>query len=543
MNLLNSKITVIILLSFLFANADVFSRYGHTANYNEIDKKIYFLGGLDRNDSSLIDFFTLEISSSLNITPIFNPQNLVPPILPSVLFAASVISNSRIEVYGSSDGKMFNQGFIINIMINPSAWTNLDMPTPNIPIPARTRNAVIDSSGNIYIFTISIEGPIMFVYNTSLESKKLSIDVNDQPKLLVSDYTATYYQDSIIYIGGKSTNGNFLMNQIWIYNITKNKLTLKSVKNADNVVGRYGHSACLVQNKIIVYGGLSEQETPPSNVLVILEIDGNNYSWRTEKIPDNQIIPYYHTATNINDIYMIIAFGRNAKTKMLIGENASSKGPGITKNFKRETSDTNFISILNVNTYEWVTSLNEETDTGSTKGQPGSTQSSGSNSTTSMPSPKNGSNIGSIVGGIIGGILGTALLAFIIHKLYKNKQKDSEDSHQVIQPTPEPIISDANNQKTYNEGALNQDSLARCLLSVMYLKETDIKTMTQKFLNLQSVETALENLNLVPVIKETFACKKDGKCYRAVLKIRRVLHVTKKVLAYKISRMACLQQK
>ncbi|CAG8676886.1 8962_t:CDS:1, partial [Ambispora gerdemannii] len=100
---------MIILLSFLLINASGFipsERYGHTANYNEIDNKLYFLGGVDRNNSTLADFFTLEISNSLNITaPNFEPQ-ILNPAPPNVTFVTSVIKNSKIYVYGSSDDTM-----------------------------------------------------------------------------------------------------------------------------------------------------------------------------------------------------------------------------------------------------------------------------------------------------------------------------------------------------------------------------------------------------------------------------------------------------
>ncbi|CAG8529270.1 716_t:CDS:1, partial [Ambispora gerdemannii] len=101
---------MIILLSFLLINASEFipsERYGHTANYNEIDNKIYFLGGVDRNNSTLADFFTLEISNSLNIiAPNFEQQILNPTPPPKVAFVTSVIKNSKIYVYGSSDDTM-----------------------------------------------------------------------------------------------------------------------------------------------------------------------------------------------------------------------------------------------------------------------------------------------------------------------------------------------------------------------------------------------------------------------------------------------------
>ncbi|CAG8499734.1 12269_t:CDS:2, partial [Ambispora gerdemannii] len=437
---------------------DVFSpiiRYGHTANYYENDKKIYFLGGVDRNNNTLADFFTLEIS---NITaPKF--EILYPSTSPKIAFATSVIISSKIYVYGSSDGKMLNQGFLIDISISSKpTWNSLNIPAYLPPAQALSiyTNKIIGSSGDIYIFTIQSDRPKMLRYDTNtamVEDLEINTTVdlkgNDRSKVPSSHSTATYFGNSIIYIGGKSLSKTLIpMNQILIYNISDHKLILKSVTSTDDVVGRYGHSACLVQNKIIVYGGLSENEQSldSNNALVILEINNDSYSWRTEKIPNNQIIPYYHTAT-INDIYMIIAFGKDSKGDKLIGDDSLDSKLSNAQHTKRGTStggsasDTNFISILNVNNYEWVTSPNEETvSTKPDSNTPGSTQSSGSNSTTtSMPSPKKGSNIGSIVGGIIGGILGAALLASLVFFFYRRnntrKRGNSESFHELTAST------------------------------------------------------------------------------------------------------------
>ncbi|CAG8660308.1 5118_t:CDS:2, partial [Ambispora gerdemannii] len=66
--------------------------------------------------------------------------------------------------------------------------------------------------------------------------------------------------------------------------------------------------------------------TPPlhsSNALVMLEINSGNYKWQIPKVtPNMQPIPYYHNATIIDDIYMIVAFGK--EDGMLIGDATSN---------------------------------------------------------------------------------------------------------------------------------------------------------------------------------------------------------------------------
>ncbi|CAG8601980.1 10111_t:CDS:2, partial [Ambispora gerdemannii] len=391
-----------------------FIRYGHTANYNKIDNKLYFVGGVDRHNSTSADFFTLEISNSLNITAPNFEQKILNPTPPNVAFITSEIKNSKIYVFGSFEDTELFQGFVIDISSKPS-WNKLDVLTafdsPQVP-QERTMNAIVDSIGKIYVFgkfiqqpspqsqstsqqsspqpqstsqqsfpeqtyfqtsvsripaggpsdelprpthdissvkspeqstqsklTPKLKAPLqqrapdlqqtssaMFIYNINTETWIIvnikNIKDYDQFKLPASDFTATYLKvsNSIIYIGGKSSDGSFIpMNQIWIYSISDRTLTSKNT-DENNIVDRYRHSACLVQNKIIVYGGLSTPPLDSSNALVILEIDDGNYNWKTPKVTSNTqpiVIPYYHTATIIDDTYMIVAFEANG---MLIGD-------------------------------------------------------------------------------------------------------------------------------------------------------------------------------------------------------------------------------
>ncbi|CAG8660286.1 5117_t:CDS:2, partial [Ambispora gerdemannii] len=93
-----------------------FIHYGHTANYN----KIYFLGGVNRYNSTSAAFFTLEISNSLNITAPKSEQQILNHTLSNEALMAPRL-----------DG-----------------LPELDIPQASI------MNAIIDSSGSIYVFGI-----------------------------------------------------------------------------------------------------------------------------------------------------------------------------------------------------------------------------------------------------------------------------------------------------------------------------------------------------------------------------------------------------
>ncbi|CAG8650947.1 6364_t:CDS:2 [Ambispora leptoticha] len=275
----------------------------------------------------------------------------------------------------------------------------------------------------------------MVVYNTNTKSQESDIHIKvENAKLPFRGFTATYIQDYniTIYIGGNSSDGNLIpMNQIWTLDISTNSLSLKTTPNTSNIVGRYGHSACLVQNKIIVYGGKSEQPLDSNNALIILEINENNYNWLLMKLSqDDQsiITPYYHTATIINDTYMIVAFGKD--------DNSTDTMMRSNANTKRQTSasNTNSISIIKIDvdgyTYKRVESFDEEEKPESTVNPTTSTPNSSTNAHSSNKSSKKRTD--KIVGGVIGGILGVALLSGLVFFFYRrNKERKSNSLNEL----------------------------------------------------------------------------------------------------------------
>ncbi|CAG8655762.1 1502_t:CDS:2, partial [Ambispora leptoticha] len=216
---------------------------------------------------------------------------------------------------------------------------------------------------------------VMFIYNINTKYlKNIDLIDHDQSELPASDFTATYLQDynSIIYIGGKSSG---------------------------------------------------------EKLIPINQINDGNYNWRLITIAQNNqpiAIPYYHTATLINDTW------KDSKSGTLI-EDATSNTNQITNN--TSTSNANVSSILKVdvqkNIYIWAANFSDF------------------NPTDSIYPLRKGVNTGSIVSGVIGGILGVVILVYVIFKLCRRKQKpkDSENSHhEDIQVRPNHITSDSNNQ-------------------------------------------------------------------------------------------------
>ncbi|CAB4445184.1 unnamed protein product [Rhizophagus irregularis] len=127
------------------------------------------------------------------------------------------------------------------------------------------------------------------------------------------DHTGTLLQNGIIvYIGGSSGFGEFVeMSELLLYNTNNDTWTLMNT-TGDLPTRRACHSAVLTQDdRIIVYGGLTEDGGPAKDDLVILDTSQAVYTWSKANVSTNKPLPrYYHTATLVG-YYMIVIFGRN----------------------------------------------------------------------------------------------------------------------------------------------------------------------------------------------------------------------------------------
>lgn len=56
--------------------------------------------------------------------------------------------------------------------------------------------------------------------------------------------------------GGILSNG-ILTNELWLFNTTSERWSLRNIKNSEIIEGVAAHTATLIQNKLMVIGGIS----------------------------------------------------------------------------------------------------------------------------------------------------------------------------------------------------------------------------------------------------------------------------------------------
>ncbi|CAG8735884.1 8407_t:CDS:2, partial [Gigaspora margarita] len=106
-------------------------------------------------------------------------------------------------------------------------------------------------------------------------------------------YSAVLKDSRILYIGGSGVN----------------TLDMNETTRGDQVGSRYGHSAVLIQDGLIlIYGGLGPNDTQVQPDVATLDVSVTPYVWKaivTNNAPPQPLT--YHSAT-LYGIYMIIAF-------------------------------------------------------------------------------------------------------------------------------------------------------------------------------------------------------------------------------------------
>ncbi|CAG8628356.1 11416_t:CDS:2 [Ambispora leptoticha] len=309
-------------------------RSGQAAIY--YNYKLYFY-----NNSGSNEFFTLDVSNNFNINaPKFDELDVDKLNISSydITFATSVIFNSVIYSFGSQVNNTVKL-FSMNLSSSPLFWkSETDSSRANAPYGLDGLTSIIDSStGKIYLFN---GYDTMYVWNIYKSNWRFfPIDTTTCfPKVY---YTATYLENlrQIIYLGGLCGNYQINIDEI---------LPMDQTAQMKNYLpSRAGHSACLVaNNKILIYGGHSDPPLNASNILAILEVnnDTGTYIWNTPNIAyqTDQAIPFYHSATLVNNTYMIVAFGNINK---------------------QSVEDPSPISVLKVDAendeYQWLNSIDE----------------------------------------------------------------------------------------------------------------------------------------------------------------------------------------
>ncbi|CAG8506049.1 1375_t:CDS:2 [Ambispora gerdemannii] len=416
-------------------------RYGHTANFIEKERKIYFIGGINANNPSLVlDVLVLDLSSNVSVQSI--PSAITVSGYTPVAWGTSVVDGTKIFYFG---GVIFNISSSIFPAVNP-------------PRARRNLNSVLDQNKKWHIYGGSdnilddprnlMLTPLSLIPTHDLNVHYLDFSTTneftfiDKPKPETSsikvryEYTATAIGNNIIYIGGKTAPSTFVgMDEIWIFNSdTSEWKKAKNVFKSELVPKRGGHTAVKLNNtSILIYGGYSDPSIMNNNnavaLLRIQNFEDFTSTWSLPVTDTPYPIPYWHTAT-IYDRYMIVAYGKFPDASTPVDAAATSGATvgatsGATVGATVVTPSTT-ITILDTRDLKWVQAINQ-----SLINQTGGPNGNTSDQDTSVPEKNNVSggkknNTGSIVGGVIGGLLGVALLAALGFFYYRKKNTQAQ---------------------------------------------------------------------------------------------------------------------
>ncbi|KAG9285304.1 hypothetical protein G9A89_001438 [Geosiphon pyriformis] len=466
-------------------------RYGHTAVL--VNQKIYFLGGIDSTSDHIFDdFFSLDLSKRFNTNSnsfeLIHNKKSIPKVARAsafvvhdtkILVCGGIEKVSDIKTNGTETIRASRSIYSIDLKSTDS-WTKKGF---NSELEFATRNKTfpftIDQSGKIYAFISSRvindssytyyqnlnETNLNLIENSSISilNNKTSRFVNEsavyvfdtvtnswsmrQPKVKGNsetplpgyEFTATFLDDGrIVYIGGKSNNGNYAdMSKIWTYDTKKDEWNIN----------------------IIIYGGFSDLSITGANALAIL--DTRNWIWKIPKNDNQNSIPFSHSAIFYRD-YMIVAFGY-----VPLGNNITTGKP-IEKNY---------LSILDTsnNSFNWLTAYIPRD-----KLTPGTSSKTENNSIPdhlNIDASTSKSSIGKIVGLLIGlsvFIFGGLLFWFCWRRIKKNDIRRQRNTPVFLSPPEKSLVVPALSASMLNRNSTSPKPSIQTLDSI----ESDLSTTT-----------------------------------------------------------------
>ncbi|GBC05063.1 hypothetical protein RclHR1_00600026 [Rhizophagus clarus] len=306
------------------------TRVGHTTVYVDSQKRIYYIGGFNYNKSAptepdpISDFFFLNVNGSdMNFLTFTNLSSEVN--LPLTVWHQS-------ELGGVNQDSIFILGGVHWSDAETNYVYSFDINTNQLSIPAvqgksppmRKGISSVINEGKIYLFGGQTGNGRDAVYFNNFDIFD-TINLNWQVGSLVNSpgtrvlYTATLVNGIIYYIGGRiQYNVYSPLSEIYQYDIAKNIWSLKQATavDLDSMPGsRVGHSAVLLNGKIIIYGGFYTSADTPYNIpaketIAMLDVNTLVWSLPTFDVRKHNEIPNlaYHTATLVGTV-MIISFG------------------------------------------------------------------------------------------------------------------------------------------------------------------------------------------------------------------------------------------
>ncbi|GBC05232.1 hypothetical protein RclHR1_06110006 [Rhizophagus clarus] len=352
----------ILVLGIFVIKIDSFvgERVGHSTVL--IDSKLYFFGGIKIDSYCSDEIFYLDVSKSFDID---SPPWKKLIDYTKIPFASASAAMSLVNINGKSTVYLFGgemQDINTDKDLSDSNVHTFDPKTfkwetvsvkgvkGNGKIPEKRKNingVYDDDNGKLYIFSgLSFHKQDivneMLIFDT-VNSMWSYGSTKNMPIGRIG-YSATLLKNGVIaHIGGVLENEkNIRINNIDLYDTTRDTWSLMIANNTSPIDDRSFHSAVLVYNEtIIVYGGTKSKTTSKkvNPDVIVLNTQKKPFEWTVPHVTKN--INHInstsgHTANLIGD-YMIIAFG-NITT-------------ASHQHHKEYNSD---IYIMDIRNYTWV---------------------------------------------------------------------------------------------------------------------------------------------------------------------------------------------
>lgn len=256
----------------------------------------------------------------------------------------SLINNNFMVIQGGLDENNLVTNEFHLFDLNSYKWFECDI-TGNINYSSREGRSCVSDGESLYMFGGEVSNIYMIIYvflynninkldNTIYNDlfkvrviKKNTIDDNnnsnkeDNYRQYISEWTleepidnnkkppvrschsCTFYKPDLLIISGgenrDNTNSSIPLNDIWIYSISE-KVYYELNINKDNLnsninINRMLHSTSLVDNIIVIFGGMTYKENI-INTTLILSLDGNKIETDNNKVSD-----YNKTIDNNNN--------------------------------------------------------------------------------------------------------------------------------------------------------------------------------------------------------------------------------------------------
>lgn len=195
----------------------------------------------------------------------------------------SVVYKNKMYLYGGSQGLNTNST-LFSLDVTTNLWepvrTKAGPGQDGTQAPECDEHTAVVWNDDMVIFGGFIGGErvrCVHKYNfTRGDWTIVQFDEKDPQPVARAGHAAALLDDHMYIFGGKN-NDDFMMNDIWRFNLTNNEWEHLKCNEADAPRGRAGHSMAVYKNHIIMFGGLYEI-TRELNDMYVFNVQKNE--WR-----------------------------------------------------------------------------------------------------------------------------------------------------------------------------------------------------------------------------------------------------------------------